>query len=63
VEDKTYLYKYKYFAVHLCSDLFEIIDRLVNDHGVEEVLRLNKVQDMKDYLKEICINVERLTMI
>jgi len=63
VEDKTYLYKYKYFAVNLCAELFEIMDRLVDRNEVVEIVRLKKIEEMKEYLKEICIKVERLTMI
>lgn len=63
IEDKTYLYKYKYFAVNLCADLLEIIDRLTKHFGIEEIMRLNKIEEMRIYLKEICIKVEDLTMI
>ena len=63
VEEKTYLYKYKYFAVNLCADLLEIIDKLTKDFSIDEVVRLNKIQDMRMYLKEVCMDVENLTMI
>jgi hypothetical protein len=63
IEDKTYLYKYKYFAVNLCAELFEIIDKMTKEFGIDEVVRLKKIEEMRVYLKEICMEVENLTMI
>ncbi len=63
VENKTYLYKYKYFAINLCADLLEIIDKLTKELNNDEIAKSKVIEEMRIYLKEICLKVENLTMI
>jgi hypothetical protein len=62
IQNKTYLYKYKYFALNLCADLLEIIDKLVINSCNGEI-NSKSVEEMKNYLKAICLDVENLTKI
>ncbi len=60
-QNKNYLDKYKYFAVNICSDLIEMIDTM--KESIVETEGIKNVEDMKNYLRGVCIDVENLTRI
>jgi len=59
-QNKNNLDKYKYFAVNICSDLIELIDTMKTSIAIEGI---KDVEEMKNYLRGICIDVENLTRI
>ena len=60
-QNKNYIDKYKYFAVNICSDLIEMIDTM--KESIVETEGIKNVEDMKNYLRGVCIDVENLTRI
>ena len=60
-QNKNYLDKYKYFAVNICSDLIEMIDTM--KESIVETEGIKNIEDMKNYLRGVCIDVENLTRI
>jgi hypothetical protein len=60
-QNKNYLDKYRYFAMNICSDLIELIDTM--KISVVEVEGIKQVEEMKSYLRGVCIDVENLTRI
>ena len=60
-QNKNNLNKYKYFAMSICSDLMDLIEVLKGQ--VEEVEGIKNIEEMRTYLRVICIDVEKLTLI
>jgi hypothetical protein len=59
--NKNCLDKYRYFAMNICSDLIQLIDTMKS--SVSDVGGIRQVEEMKKYLRGICIDVENLTRI
>jgi hypothetical protein len=69
------LYKYKYFAINLCQDLFCLIESLVDKIKIEDInsnININtntnandsiniNINEMKDFLKMIYMDIEGMS--
>lgn len=54
------LYKYKYFAISLCQDLFILIENL-KEKNEDFNINNHKIEEMKDFLKMIYIDIESMS--
>ncbi len=62
------LYKYKYFAISLCQDLFSLIESLIDKAKINEDNDINNninidinIEEMKDFLKMIYMDIEGMS--
>ena len=58
MSESNSLYKYKYFAISLCQDLFSLVENLTNSN---EDFDYEKINEMKDFLKMIYMDIEGMS--
>ena len=59
------LCKYKYFAINLCQDLFNLVDNLILANLSNKEFNFecdkNAIDEMKDFLKMIYMDIEGMS--
>ena len=60
MQNQNYINRYKFAAANLCKELLELIDQILIFLKNEEIPQIN---EMKDFLKSIYLNIEGMTEI
>jgi hypothetical protein len=61
LNNQNFMQNYRHFSLNLCSELFDLIDELkkITEKPVAEA----NINEMKDYLKEVYLDIYNLTKI
>lgn len=62
LQNKNYLYKYKYFAINLCSDLLDLTD-VLNKAILGGEVGSKNIEEMRQFLKGIYLEIENLSLL
>jgi hypothetical protein len=59
VTNEANINKYKYFALNICTQLFQLIDNMTENLKHSDV-DIRMIEDMKNYLRNIYLDIEHL---
>jgi len=63
LSDNNQLYKYKHFAIGLCSELVVLIDKMQLNATGKDNFQNEKKDEMKNFLKMIFLDIEEMIKI